>query len=168
MSLETPPGTRATEIDQRLAFSTFDALEKVIVLAVEDGEHGVAAKYRCAPAVSGSARRVPHRLEAARLGTGDREIAEEEDTIRRALEVVAQWSGDNDHRSSSGSAGSKRGPHYDDPGLGRCFGFVSQFDRSFELAESGATYDAAGDTWRKWRDGDKIRSQYKGPVNPDE
>ena len=56
----------------------------------------------------------------------------------------------------------------DDPGLGRCFGFVSQFDRSSELAESGATYDAAGDTWRKWRDGDKIRSQYKGPVNPDE
>ena len=37
------------------------------------------------------------RLEAERLGTGAREIAEEEDTIRRALEVVAQWSGDNDH-----------------------------------------------------------------------
>lgn len=36
----------------------------------------------------------------------------------------------------------------DDPGLGRYFGFVSQFDRAFELAESSATFEAPGEIWR--------------------
>lgn len=35
-----------------------------------------------------------------------------------------------------------------DPGLARYFGVVSQFDRSFDLAESGATFEAAEDIWR--------------------
>ena len=35
-----------------------------------------------------------------------------------------------------------------DPGLGRFFGFVSQFDRSFNLAEGSTTFEVAGETWR--------------------
>ena len=35
-----------------------------------------------------------------------------------------------------------------DAGLNRYFGFVSQFDRSFDLAEAGETFDAANETWR--------------------
>lgn len=35
-----------------------------------------------------------------------------------------------------------------DPGHGRYFGFVSQFDRSFELATQDATFEAAGENWR--------------------
>ena len=36
----------------------------------------------------------------------------------------------------------------DDPGLNRYFGFVSQFDRSFELAKTFETFEAAAETWR--------------------
>lgn len=36
----------------------------------------------------------------------------------------------------------------DDPGLGRYFGFVSQFDRAFDFAESSVTFEAAGELWR--------------------
>lgn len=35
-----------------------------------------------------------------------------------------------------------------DAGLGRYFGFVSQFDQSFDLAETGDTFDAVDETWR--------------------
>ena len=36
----------------------------------------------------------------------------------------------------------------DDPGLGRYFGLVSQFDQSFEMAEEGVQFEAVSDTWR--------------------
>lgn len=36
----------------------------------------------------------------------------------------------------------------DDLGLKRYFGIVSQYDRIRELAEDGATFEAAGETWR--------------------
>lgn len=36
----------------------------------------------------------------------------------------------------------------DDPGLNRYFGVVSQYDRARELEADGATFEAAGETWR--------------------
>lgn len=60
--------------------------------------------------------------------------------------------------------------NHDDPGLGRYFGFVSQFDRSFDLADQFATFEAADKTWRFNRnptdDGPSI-NYWKGKIRAD-
>lgn len=97
MSVDTPSRTRSADFDQRLAFLTFDALEKVIILAVADGELEVAAEYTDSLFLLADQLDEYHeefRSEARRLSSCDTEIERQEHSIREALEVVEQWGRD--------------------------------------------------------------------------
>ena len=93
-------GTRSAEFDQRGAYLTFDALEKVIIQAVADGELEVAAEYVDQLFLLADQLDEFHeefRSESERLADRDTEISNEEDALGEAIATVARWAIANEH-----------------------------------------------------------------------
>jgi len=92
--------TRGAEFDQRGAYLTFDALEKIVIQAVASEELDVAAEYADQLLLLADQLDEYHeefRAESERLAERDSDIDHEEEAIRTAIEVIAEWSIENDH-----------------------------------------------------------------------
>ena len=93
-------GARAADFDQRGAYLTFDALEKVIVQSVASGELDVAAEYVDQLFLLADQLDEYHeeyRAEADRLASHDAAIEREEESVERAISIVASWARKTDH-----------------------------------------------------------------------
>ena len=92
--------TRSADFDQRGAYLTFDALEKVIIQAVASEEFEVAAEYVDQLFVLADQLDEYHeeyRGESERLAARDADIDREEDALEVAIGAVATWATKNDH-----------------------------------------------------------------------
>jgi chemotaxis response regulator CheB len=92
--------TRLADFDQRGAYLTFDALEKAVIQAVASEELDVAAEYADQLLLLADQLDEYHeeyRSESERLAERDSSIDREEEALRVSMEIVAEWSVENDH-----------------------------------------------------------------------
>lgn len=79
---------------------TFDALEKVIILAVAKGDLEIAAEYTDSLFLLADQLdefHVEFRNESQRLSYRDAEIERQDDSIHEAVNAVVRWGLDHDH-----------------------------------------------------------------------
>jgi chemotaxis response regulator CheB len=92
--------TRGAEFDQRGAYLTFDALEKAVIHAVASEELDVAAEYADQLLLLADQLDEYHeeyRAESERLAERDSDINHEEEALEVSMDIVAEWSIENDH-----------------------------------------------------------------------
>jgi hypothetical protein len=93
-------GLASADFDQRGAYLTFDALEKVIIQAVADGAFEIAAEYVDQLFILAAQLEECHeayRGESARLAERDAEIGREAAAVEAAIGGVESWAVRNDH-----------------------------------------------------------------------
>jgi excinuclease UvrABC nuclease subunit len=100
VSAGTSSGTRSAKFDQRGAYLTFDALEKIIIQAVAAEEFEVAAEYVDQLFILAEQLDEYHeeyRVESERLAERDAVIGREEEAIEAAISGVRSWAVKHDH-----------------------------------------------------------------------